>query len=900
MKKLITLLIAITAAMGCRADDIDAARTKVWWFFGDTTITKEGIIADVEAFKQAGIGGVVYYDQIHGKGKAAPTVFSQQWWNDLKFAAQTATAAGLTFEINISNGYVAGGPWITPDLGMQMLRRSEIIIDKASSQKEWRLPAPRGSIHDVVVLAFKDNKIGKYLLKDNFADCGKTVSVSSITYNLKPCSKGKARTSAMNEPGPPAKEFYGTNYIHLDPPCQLQCSNDGKTWTKVCDLQPTRKGMSTFTNEITLCFPETTARYFRLKFPDNGMFKPEDIKEAWLSERKLTTHWQKKAAFHSEFIDIDDYTDNISECIGFDGNQRSLGEKARAFGGDTRSLGEKSKAFGGDNRNLGDMARSFGDIIDLNEIIDITDKLHGDTLRWTPPTDGSWRVMRIGYGPTNMKLKHGRPGMQGLQCDNMSVEAVTAQWNNYVRPICDTLAAIGCRPSGVAIDSHEAGPQNWTKGFDKKFQTLRGYSLSKYLPALFGYIVGSKAQTENFLYDYRRTCADLISRDFFGALDSMARHDGLTLTAQAIGNGLSITGDNLQAKGRVAIPQGEFWAYQTNGNYDVKEASSAAHMYGKNIASAEAFTDAGYDKTPEDLKRIADLAFVFGINEFVVCAVPAQPWTAPHPGYLTGGKREYGINRSNKWWNTSRWFWDYQARTAAMLRKGQPIVDIALFLGSDAPVKILANKVPQIPDGYDFDAFTGDALKMMTAQQGRAVMPCGMSYAAIVMANDTRLSKEDSTLLRKLQQQGVPVIGLESRHSPTLASASTLASTSTPASASTPTSASTLAPTSTLASALRDAGIAPDCEFHREPKASSNVYDDRLYFCHRRNGNEEIYFIVNHSPQPYDGIISLRANTDKALKMNPINGKTEQIKSNAQGLPLKLKPYESAFIILAD
>jgi len=456
MKKLITLLIAITAAVGCRADDIDAARTKVWWFFGDTTITKEGIITDVEAFKQAGIGGVVYYDQIHGKGKAAPTVFSQQWWNDLKFAAQTATAAGLTFEINISNGYVAGGPWITPDLGMQMLRRSEIIIDGASSQKEWRLPAPKGSIHDVAVLAFKDNKTGKYELKDNFADCGKAIRVSSITYNLKPCSQGKARTSAMNEPGPPAKEFYGTNYIHLDPPCQLQCSNDGNTWTKVCDLQPTRKGMSTFTNEITLSFPETTARYFRLNFPDNGMFKPEDIREAWLSERELTTHWQKKAAFHSEFIDIDDYTDNISECIGFDGDTKNLNKsngKPSEYAG---SICEKSRVFGEDNSSL-------SDFIDLNEIIDITDKLHGDTLLWTPPTDDSWRVIRIGYGPTNMKLKHGRPGMQGLQCDNMSVEAVTAQWNNYVRPICDTLAVIGCRPLGVAIDSHEAGPQKLDK-----------------------------------------------------------------------------------------------------------------------------------------------------------------------------------------------------------------------------------------------------------------------------------------------------------------------------------------------------------------------------------------------------------------------------------------------------
>ena len=44
----------------------DSARTKTWWFHGETETTKEGITADLEAFKRAGIGGVVYYDQTHG------------------------------------------------------------------------------------------------------------------------------------------------------------------------------------------------------------------------------------------------------------------------------------------------------------------------------------------------------------------------------------------------------------------------------------------------------------------------------------------------------------------------------------------------------------------------------------------------------------------------------------------------------------------------------------------------------------------------------------------------------------------------------------------------------------------------------------------------------------------
>ena len=37
----------------------DSTRTKVWWFHGETPTTREGITADLEAYRQAGIGGIV-------------------------------------------------------------------------------------------------------------------------------------------------------------------------------------------------------------------------------------------------------------------------------------------------------------------------------------------------------------------------------------------------------------------------------------------------------------------------------------------------------------------------------------------------------------------------------------------------------------------------------------------------------------------------------------------------------------------------------------------------------------------------------------------------------------------------------------------------------------------------
>src|SRR5574344_2550692 len=136
-----------TAAVGIRQafnefqHPQDSTRTKVWWFHGETRTTREGITADLEAFKEAGVGGVVYYDQVHGNGAGAFDAMSREWWDMLKFAAKEAKRLGLSFEINISNGYVAGGPWITKDMGMQQVCSSETFA-RGPMHLDADLPAP--------------------------------------------------------------------------------------------------------------------------------------------------------------------------------------------------------------------------------------------------------------------------------------------------------------------------------------------------------------------------------------------------------------------------------------------------------------------------------------------------------------------------------------------------------------------------------------------------------------------------------------------------------------------------------------------------------------------------------------------------------------------------------------
>lgn len=57
------------------------------------------------------------------------------------------------------------------------------------------------------------------------------------------------------------------------------------------------------------------------------------------------------------------------------------------------------------------------------------------------------------------------------------------------------------------------------RGLNRSF-TSKGYDMRCYLPAMMGYIVGSVSQSDGFLYDMRRTMADMISDNYYGTLQN--------------------------------------------------------------------------------------------------------------------------------------------------------------------------------------------------------------------------------------------------------------------------------------------------------------------------------------------------------------------------------------------
>lgn len=289
--------------------------------------------------------------------------------------------------------------------------------------------------------------------------------------------------------------------------------------------------------------------------------------------------------------------------------------------------------------------------IDFSQTIDLTgccdDK---GSVTWKNSPKGQWLVLRLFAASTGGHTKHGRKETLGYECDKLSVDGARLQWESYVKPVIDTLRANNSLISGICMDSHEAGPQNWTSAMPQEIRKLRGYDMHKYLPVMAGYIVGSAQESAQFLFDLRHTINDLITDCYYGEFNRLCRAEGVRLTAQAIGGALCMTGDAIGVKRLVDKPQAEFWGYQTEGNYDIKDCSSAAHLYGKQIASGEDFTDITYKHTLVDIKNLADYAYAYGINEFVVCAVAYQPWVRKTGCQLkinTANRRQYVLNRLN-------------------------------------------------------------------------------------------------------------------------------------------------------------------------------------------------------------------------------------------------------------
>ncbi|HOY59024.1 MAG TPA: glycosyl hydrolase [Verrucomicrobiota bacterium] len=392
-------------------------------------------------------------------------------------------------------------------------------------------------------------------------------------------------------------------------------------------------------------------------------------------------------------------------------------------------------------------------------------------VSWDVPP-GAWTLLRLGHTTTG-KDNHPAPlSGRGLECDKLSKEAAEAAFAGLMsKIIADSPGLIGQDKTVVSthIDSWEVGSQNWTPKFREEFERLRGYDPFPLLPVLAGHVVDSLEVSERFLWDVRMTVSDLLVENYAGHFQELARRNGIRLSIEAYGE----PADNLTYAGRADEPMAEFWAWAKFGAASTcTEMSSAAHVYGKRILGAEAFTATDAERWqwhPGLLKDLGDWAFCEGINRFVFHRYAMQPWTDARPGMSMG---PWGLHyeRTQTWWEQSKAWHEYLARCQFLLQQGLFVADLC-FLAPEMAPQSFKSPVKSGYDrpGYNFDGCPPEVvLERMKVKDGRLVLPDGMSYRMLVLPQTETMTPGLLRKIKELVADGATVAGAPPRKSPSL------------------------------------------------------------------------------------------------------------------------------------
>jgi hypothetical protein len=829
-------------------------------------VTAEGARLDLEWMKRVGIGGVQVFEGDLSTPQLVPerlAWMSPGWKAALRESVATAARLGLDFGIATSPGWsISGAPFVTPQNAMKKLVWSETPVEGGRTFDGALLSPPSvsgpfqdvpGADHgasfyrDVLVLAVPDT--GRVLTPRNMvSSAGKAHDAHLLLDGaFGPVDRlpyGKEAPEAwvrqeFDKPvtvrsvtvGLPGASGFGAPPV---PEAVLEASDDGVEFRPVVALPATRAQVR------VAAFAPVTARYFRIRLrlaaadaalPGSASAIPGlvplpaaaaattfDLSEFALTQDGKVDHAAEKAGFAA----LDDYY---------------------AVPTAAQSVARPVPREG---------------IIDVTRYMDEAGRLH-----WRAPK-GQWKILRFGYSLTGHRNAPAPAEATGLEVDKLDPAAVRAYAETYLGLYRDAIgpdvAAKGL--TGLLSDSIEAGAQNWTPAMIAEFRRLRGYDPVPWFPALAGIVVESAERTDRFLWDYRRTVSDLLTRGHYAVLAAVAREQGLTYYSEALEDHRPQLGDDLAMRAKADVPMGAIWT--TPGGQgprqtfvaDLQGAASVAHVHGKPLVAAETFTAFGspWGFAPRDLKATADMAFALGVNRIMIHTSPHQPLTSLKPGMSMAPLLGQYFSRNETWAEMAKGWTDYLARSSFLLQQGRPVADIAYFAGEEAPITGLYGERPvDVPIGRGFDFIDVDTLLSgaSVGADGAIVTRGGARYPLLLLGGSIRfMTLAMLRRVRDLVDQGAAVVGTKPVGSPSLADdAGAFAALADDLWQRPPESGRHLYPTIDAAFAARH--VSPDW-------MASGMDGAKLGVLHRRLDDGHIWFVSNQSGTQARGELSLR------------------------------------------
>jgi|UniRef100_UPI00356734BF sugar binding domain protein, glycosyl hydrolase family 2 len=878
----------------------DEAKPWTFWYWMYSAVSKEGITADLEAMKHAGLGGT-YLMPIKGihegaqyDGKAQQ--LTPEWWEMVRFSMEEADRLGLKLGMHICDGFaLAGGPWITPKESMQKVVWSDTIVD-GGKLNALRLPQPEAYenyYEDIALFALPvedaaDEMPAKItcvnLATANNVKSAQTVNMDAagiirssypcyIQYEYKQAFTCRNIEIVLN----------GNNYqAHR---LKVMASNDGVNYRFVKQLVPARQGWQNTDENSTHSIPATTARYFRFYWtPEGSEPGSEDMDAAkWKPNLKI-----KQLRLHQEA--------RLNQWEGKAGLVWRVAESTRE-----EEIGKED-------------CYSLSQVINLTEQYKNAPASHSKekTITAVLPK-GKWKLLRMGHTATGHTNATGGGG-KGLECDKFNPRTVRKQFDNwFAQAFVKTHPEVARRVlKYMHVDSWECGSQNWSDSFAKEFRTRRGYDLLPYLPLLAGIPMESAGRSEEILRDVRTTIAELVVDVFYQVLSDCAKEYDCQFSAECVAP--TMVSDGLLHYQKVDLPMGEFWLNSPTHDKpnDMLDAISGAHIYGKNIIQAEGFTEVRgtWDEYPAMLKTLLDRNYALGINRLFYHVYVHNPWLDRQPGMTLDGIGLF-FQRNQTWWDKgAKAFSEYATRCQSLLQYGHPVTDIAVFTGEEVPRRsVLPERlVSSLPGLFGTERVESERIRLANEGQPLRVRPVGVTHSANMAdpekwvnplrgyAYDSfnkdallRLAKAENGRMKLAEGMGYKVVVLP------------LSRPMNPEPVLSPAVRKKM-------DELKAAGvIVPALPYTEEDFSAYGLERDMIVpedvaWMHRSGELGDIYFVANQREETRTFTASMRINGRKPECWNPVTGEMNthpsyRIHDNRTEVTLTLAPNESVFIV---
>ena len=878
----------------------DEAKPWTFWYWMYGAVSKEGITADLEAMKRAGLGGT-YLMPIKGihegaqyDGKAQQ--LTPEWWEMVRFSMEEADRLGLKLGMHICDGFaLAGGPWITPKESMQKVVWSDTIVD-GGKLNALRLPQPEAYenyYEDIALFALPvedaaDEMPAKItcvnLATANNVKSAQTVNMDAagiirssypcyIQYEYKQAFTCRNIEIVLN----------GNNYqAHR---LKVMASDDGVNYRFVKQLVPARQGWQNTDENSTHSIPATTARYFRFYWtPEGSEPGSEDMDAAkWKPNLKI-----KQLRLHQEA--------RLNQWEGKAGLVWRVAESTRE-----EEIGKED-------------CYSLSQVINLTEQYKNAPASHSKekTITAVLPK-GKWKLLRMGHTATGHTNATGGGG-KGLECDKFNPRTVRKQFDNwFAQAFVKTHPEVARRVlKYMHVDSWECGSQNWSDSFAKEFRTRRGYDLLPYLPLLAGIPMESAGRSEEILRDVRTTIAELVVDVFYQVLSDCAKEYDCQFSAECVAP--TMVSDGLLHYQKVDLPMGEFWLNSPTHDKpnDMLDAISGAHIYGKNIIQAEGFTEVRgtWDEYPAMLKTLLDRNYALGINRLFYHVYVHNPWLDRQPGMTLDGIGLF-FQRNQTWWDKgAKAFSEYATRCQSLLQYGHPVTDIAVFTGEEVPRRsVLPERlVSSLPGLFGTERVESERIRLANEGQPLRVRPVGVTHSANMAdpekwvnplrgyAYDSfnkdallRLAKAENGRMKLAEGMGYKVVVLP------------LSRPMNPEPVLSPAVRKKM-------DELKAAGvIVPALPYTEEDFSAYGLERDMIVpedvaWMHRSGELGDIYFVANQREETRTFTASMRINGRKPECWNPVTGEMNthpsyRIHDNRTEVTLTLAPNESVFIV---